>query len=158
MGPLTVKLAVQWANASRQATPRTATRRIELLRPFARYCQQFDPATEIPPGKLFGPAHRRLTPHIFTDAEISALLTACEYLHPPGGLRYASCATRFGLIAATGLRISEATSLMRADVNLKRGLCCISATSSSAKHAGCHCTPPRPMPCNATYNDAITIP
>lgn len=122
LGPLTVKLAAQWANASRQTTSLTAARRIELLRPFARYCQQFDPATEIPPGKLFGPAHRRLTPHIFTDDEISALLTACEYLHPPGGLRGASCATLFGLITATGLRISEATSLMRADVDLKRGL------------------------------------
>ena len=121
-GPLTVKLAVQWASASRQPTPITAARRIEVLRPFARYCHQFDPATEIPPGGLFGPAHRRLTPHVFTDTEISALLAACEYLHPEGGLRGASCATIFGLIAATGLRISEATSLMRTDVDLKKGL------------------------------------
>ena len=60
--------------------------------------------------------------HIFTDAEISALLTACADLHPPGGLRGASCATIFGLIAATGLRISEATALTRSDVDLKRGL------------------------------------
>jgi len=121
-GPLTVKLALQWANASRQPTPLTAARRIEVLRPFARYCQQFDPATEIPPTGFFGPAHRRLTPHIFTDAEISALLAACKHLHPPGGLRGASCATLFGLIAATGLRISEATALTRSDVDLKRGL------------------------------------
>lgn len=121
-GPLTVKLAIQWANASRHPTPLTAARRIEVLRPFARYCQQFDPATEVPPGGLFGPAHRRLAPHIFTDAEIAELLSACEYLHPPGGMRGASCATLFGLIAATGLRISEATSLTRSDVDLKRGL------------------------------------
>ena len=96
-GPLTIKLAIQWAIASCQSTPLTAARRIEVLRPFARYCQQFDPATEIPPSGLFGPAHRRLTPHIFTDTEISALLTACEHLHPPGGLRGASCATIFPL-------------------------------------------------------------
>jgi len=121
-GPLTVKLAVQWASASCQPTPITAARRMEVLRPFARYCHQFDPATEIPPRGLFGPAHRRLTPHVFTDDEVSALLTACEHLHPPGGLRGASCATIFGLIAATGLRISEATTLTRPDVDLKRGL------------------------------------
>jgi len=121
-GPLTIKLAIRWAVASCQSTPLTAARRIEVLRPFARYCQQFDPATEIPPAGLFGPAHRRLTPHVFTDTEISALLTACEHLHPPGGLRGASCATIFGLIAATGLRISEATSLTRTDVDLKKGL------------------------------------
>ena len=58
-GPLTVKLAVQWASASRQPKPLTAARRIEVLRPFARYCQQFDPATQIPPRDLFGRAHRR---------------------------------------------------------------------------------------------------
>ncbi len=121
-GALTVKLAVQWANASCQSTPLTAARRIEVLRPFARYCQQFDSATEIPSGGLFGPAHRRLTPHVFTDDEVSALLTACEHLHPAGGLRGASCATLFGLIAATGLRVSEATTLTHTDVDLKRGL------------------------------------
>jgi len=121
-GMLTVKLAVQWATASRHPKPLTAARRIEVLRPFARYCQQFDPAIEIPPRGLFGAAHRRLTPHIFTDVEISALLAACKHLHPPAGLRGASCATIFGLIAATGLRISEATALARSDVDLKRGL------------------------------------
>ena len=121
-GPLTIKLAIRWAIASCQSSPLTAARRIEVLRPFAHYCQQFDPATEIPPVGLFGPAHRRLTPHIFTNTEISALLTACEHLQPPGGLRGASCATIFGLIAATGLRISEATSLTRTDVDLKKGL------------------------------------
>ena len=121
-GPLTVMLAMQWATASRKHKPITAARRIEVLRPFARYCQQFEPATEIPPRGLFGRAHRRLTPHIFMDCEIRALLAACVQLYPPSGLRGATCATIFGLIAATGLRISEATGLKRPDVDLERGL------------------------------------
>jgi integrase len=121
-GPPTIKLAVLWACASHRPKPITAARRIEVLRPFTRYCQQVDPETEIPPRSLFGPAHRRLTPHIFTDTEIDALLTACADLHPPGSLRGASCATIFGLIASTGLRISEATALTRSDVDFKRGL------------------------------------
>lgn len=120
-GPLTIKLQVQWATASRRPRPLTAARRIEVLRPFARYCQQFDPATEIPPRDLFGRAHRRLTPHVFTDDELRSLLAACVHLYPPDGLRGATCATIFGLIAATGLRISEATGLQRADVDLDRG-------------------------------------
>ena len=119
-GPLTVKLAMRWATDSRGQRPLTAARRIEVLRPFARYCQQFDPATEIPPRGLFGRAHRRLTPHIFTDLEIRSLLAACPRLYPPGGLRGASCAAIFGLIAATGLRISEATGLRRSEVDLER--------------------------------------
>lgn len=121
VGPLTLELAAQWATASRRPSALTAARRIEVLRPFARYCQQFDPTTEIPPRDLFGRAHRRLTPHIFTEDEIRALLAACAHLHPPGGLRGLTCATVFGLIAATGLRISEATGLQREDVDLKLG-------------------------------------
>jgi integrase len=121
-GPLTVKLAVQWAIATRRSKPLTAARRLEVLRPFFRYCQQFDPATEIPPPRLFGPGHRRLTPHIYTDDDICSLLAETAHLHPAGGLRGASCATIFGLIAATGLRISEATGLKREDVDLDRGL------------------------------------
>jgi integrase len=121
-GPLTVKLAMHWATASRGQRPLTAARRIEVLRPFAQYCQQFDPATQIPPRRLFGRAHRRLTPHIFSNHEISTLLAACRQLHPPGGLRGASCAAIFGLIAATGLRISEATGLTRSDVDLDQRL------------------------------------
>ncbi|SAL07712.1 integrase family protein [Caballeronia arationis] len=106
-GPLTVRLAVQWASSSRSGRALTAARRIEVLRPFASYCRQFDPATEIPPRCLFGHAHRRLAPHVFTDDEVLDLLGACDHLYPPGGLRGLSCKTIFGLMAATGLRVSE---------------------------------------------------
>jgi integrase len=119
-GPLTVQLAMHWATDSRGKRPLTTARRLEVLRPFYRYSQQFDPNTEIPPRWLCGRAHRRLTPHIYTDQEIRSLLLACQQLHPVGGLRGASCAAIYGLIAATGLRISEATRLIRSDVDLER--------------------------------------
>ena len=121
-GPPTLELAVRWATASRGRRTLTAARRIEVLRGFCRYCQQFDPAIEIPPLGLFGRAHRRLTPHIYTDMEICALLAATVHLHPPSGLRGACCEAIFGLIASTGLRVSEATGLTRTDVDLHRGL------------------------------------
>jgi integrase len=75
-GPLTRELAIRWASASAGQRALTAARRIETLRGFARYDRQFYPQTDIPPAHLFGPAHRRLTPHIYTDGEIEALLTA----------------------------------------------------------------------------------
>lgn len=121
-GPLTVKLAVQWACNSRGGKLLTAARRIEVVRPFATYCQQFDAATEVPPRGLFGRAHHRLRPHIYTQDEILDLLTACDQLQPLGGLRGATCAAIFGLIASTGLRISEATALTRSDVDLQQRL------------------------------------
>jgi integrase len=121
-GPLTVDLASRWALANRHGLALTAARRIELLRSFARYCQVFDSKTEIPPLRLFGPGHRRLTPHIYTTQEICALVAASAGLYPANGLRPVTCATIFGLLSATGLRISEATSLQREDVDLQRGI------------------------------------
>jgi integrase len=121
-GPLTVDLASRWALANRRGLALTAARRIEVLRSFARYCLTFDPKTEIPPVRLFGPGHRRLTPHIYTEQEIRALLAASARLNPAKGLRPITCATIFGLLSTTGLRISEATALHRQDVDLRRGL------------------------------------
>jgi integrase len=122
---LTMTLAKQWAQDSRQDKPITRARRIEVLRGFAKFCQRLDPATEIPPSRLFGPAHRRLVPHIYTDGELVALLNATENLLPSNGLRPATCRTVFGLLAACGLRSSEATSLNRGDVDLVAGVLCI---------------------------------
>jgi integrase/recombinase XerD len=119
---LTVALAAQWARASNRQTPITWARRIEVLRGFAKFWQRYDATTEIPPADLFGTAHRRLVPHIFTDAELATLLQATDRLVSPQGLRPATCRTIFGLLAASGLRISEATKLTRADVDLDAGI------------------------------------
>jgi integrase/recombinase XerD len=105
--------------------PLTWGRRLEVLRGFARYCLRVDPATEIPPSDLFGRAHRRLVPHIYTEIELVALLEATTTLAPPQGLRPLTCRCVFGLLAASGLRISEALSLKRADVDLATGVLCI---------------------------------
>jgi integrase len=122
---LTVALAIAWARTSRRPSRLTWARRIEVLRGFARYCLREDPATEIPPRGLFGPAHRRIIPHIYTDAELSALLEAADGLAPQHGLRPATCRCVIGLLAASGLRISEALMLTSADVDLDAGVLCI---------------------------------
>lgn len=121
-GHLTVPLAVAWAQASQRKTPFTWARRIEILRGFARFCQREDPATEVPPQSLFGSAHRRLVPHIYTEAELCTLLEATHGLVPTEGLRPATCRCVFGLLAATGLRIAEALTLTAADVDLESGV------------------------------------
>jgi integrase len=79
---------------------------------------QFDLATEIVPRRFFGPPHRRLAPHIYYEHEIVALLEATDSLLPADGLRPLTYRTLFGLIAATGLRISEALALKSQDVDL----------------------------------------
>ena len=119
---LTVALAIRWARASQHPSSLTWARRIDALRGFARYCLREDPATEIPPRGLFGSAHRRLVPHIYTEVELSALLEAANGLAPEHGLRPATCRCIFGLLAASGLRISQALALTRGDVDLEAGV------------------------------------
>src|SRR6185437_4533943 len=119
-GPLTIEIASRWATASRLGLRITAARRIEVLRAFARYCRSWDRSSEIPPLRLFGPGHRRLTPHIYTLREIRVLMSAARRLHPMHGLRGETCATIIGLIAACGLRISEAAALRQEDVDFER--------------------------------------
>lgn len=117
LGPLTTELAVGWARLPAGATPLYQARRLQVVRGFARYRAIFDPATEVPPEGLLGPAQRRVTPHIYSDAEVSALLAAARRLRSPTGLRPQTYATLIGLISCTGLRVSEVLRLSRADVD-----------------------------------------
>ena len=127
-GPVTLDLAVRWAQSSRRDTPLTWARRLEVLRPFAKYRSQFDAGAAIFPTTFFGPAHRRLVPHIYTEQEIVALLKATDNLLPAGGLRPLTYRTLFGLLAAAGLRISEALHLKPQDVDLEHELLTVRQT------------------------------
>jgi len=115
-GPLTSAIAIAWAREeATHATPITWARRLEIVRPFAKFRALVEPGTEVPDAGLFGRAHRRLAPHIYTDGEIGEMLFAARQLSPNGGLRPATYEALFGLIAATGLRLSEALHLCCSD-------------------------------------------
>jgi len=118
-GPLTEELIVGWAREHvKRTTEVTAARRLEVVRPFAAYYRQFEPTTEILPVGALGRGHRRLVPHIYTDEEVVHLLQATSRLTPHNGLRPLTYCTLFGLIAAAGLRLSEALNLSNGDVDL----------------------------------------
>lgn len=120
-GPMTLEVMTGWARQVKQGGDRGASARaLRSLRPFMRWLQQFEPATEVPDETVFGPRPSRRTPHIFRDEEIEALLDAAGRLRPT--LRGAVIQTLFGLIACTGLRISEALGLIESDVDLGAGV------------------------------------
>ncbi len=127
-GPLTVEVMAAWARRAKTHgdNPATWARRLKLLRPFARYLQQFDPRTEVPDNTPFGRVGQRLAPHIYSEQEIVDLLAAARRLGPV--LRGATYEALFGLLAATGLRVSEAVHLTDADVELKSGLLTVRQT------------------------------
>ena len=127
-GPVTIALAVQWARASRSSNPAQAARRLAVVRQFARYRALFDPATEVPPVGLLGRTPRRPLPHIYTEAEMAALLQQASCLLPRHGLRPATYVAYFALLASTGLRLSEACRLTTDDVDLVNGILTIRET------------------------------
>ena len=58
-GPLTTKLALDWAKLADKNTRLYQARRIEIVRCFAKYEAVFEPLTEIPPRYLFLPVMER---------------------------------------------------------------------------------------------------
>jgi integrase len=127
---LTVEVMTDWARCDKgnSGKPATWQRRLNKLRSFARYLQQFEPDTEVPNNIIFGRIGQRLAPHIYSDQEIVDLLAAARRLGPASGLRGATYEALFGLIASTGLRVSEAVHLQNGDVDLKAGMLTIRRT------------------------------
>jgi integrase len=87
--------------------------RLGVVRGFASYLHSIDPAHEVPPAGLLPCPPHRATPYFYADAEIAALMSAT------GTLRTSHCVatyrTLIGLLAVTGMRISEASGLDRED-------------------------------------------
>jgi integrase len=106
--------ALEWA----ASVPSLSTRqgRLGVIRRFAWLMQAEDPRHEVPPAGAFGARAPRRTPYIYTPKEIRDLLKAAAKLGSRGGLRPKVYVTMFGLIASTGLRISEALRLRLDDV------------------------------------------
>jgi len=129
--PLTVESMADWARQDKgnSGKPATWARRLKSLRSFCRYLQQFEPRTEVPDDSIFGRIGQRLAPHIYSEQEIIDLLAAAHNLDSfIPGLRGATYETLFGLIASTGLRVSEAVHLLDTDVDLKCGMLTIRQT------------------------------
>lgn len=140
--PLTTRITLDWVQGRAKYTkPLSWARRLDVLRPFARYLARLDPATEFPQTAIFGRSHRRLAPHIYSEQEICDLLAAARRLAPHGGLRPATYETIFGLIAATGLRLSEALHLRCGDVDLDQGVITVRNTKfRKSRHVPVHPT------------------
>jgi integrase len=106
--------AIEWASRGPSVAQRDA--RLKTICRFARYVRSEDARHEIPPARHFGAHQIRRVPHIYSRAEITRLIDAAEQLSPPDGLHRQTYATLIALLAATGLRISEALFLRLTDV------------------------------------------
>jgi integrase/recombinase XerD len=116
---ITTELALQFATEPAQARVTWWHQRLAMVRGFAIYLHAFDARHEVPPVNLLPAKFRRAVPYLFSEAEIEALMQASRALRPP--LRAATCEAVIGLLSVTGMRVSEACALDRADVELAEG-------------------------------------
>jgi integrase/recombinase XerD len=106
--------AMDWATTAASEAQRH--NRLMTVRRFTRFIHAEDPRHELPPAGVFCGRRQRPIPYIFSAEEIQRLVTAARRLRPPGSLRPYTYSTMFGLLAATGMRPSEARALQLGDL------------------------------------------
>jgi integrase/recombinase XerD len=116
---LTTEHALRWATLPAGVDVVWWRARLGMVRGFAAYLQTIDPATEVPPTGLLPARIRRETPYLYSEAEITALITVAGGLRSP--LLVVTYQTLIGLLAATGMRIGEALALDREDIDFEHG-------------------------------------
>jgi len=119
---VTIEVALSWA--AEPVVPAGSivpAMRLLVVRGFARYLAGIDPRTEIPPTGLIRLRRHHRVPYIYTDEEILALMQQAH-----GAIRQtlvaATYETLIGLLAATGMRISEAIKLDNTDIDWHQGV------------------------------------
>jgi len=119
---ISTDLFLRWHNTFGRASRQTWATRLGIVRRFSEWLHGINPGHEVPPQALIPRRYHRARPYIYSDEEIRLIVETAAELPSINGIRAVSYSTLFGLIAVTGLRISEALSLDVADVDLEAGL------------------------------------
>lgn len=123
-GPITIKLALQWAKLPQNCKSEWWATRLSSIRDFTKYMKLIDPKTEIPPLGIirFGP--RRATPYIYSEQEIIDIMKAIKRLATKfrDKLQPHTYTALFGLLICSGIRTMEALKLSRDDIDFNSGI------------------------------------
>jgi integrase/recombinase XerD len=119
---VTTDLALRWAQQPSGVQAATWASRLQVVRRFAIWLSATDRGTEVPPAGLLPGRYVRRRPYIYSDAEIQNLVRTAGQLSSPAGLKGRTYSTIFGLLSVTGMRVSEALTLDREDVDLDEGI------------------------------------
>jgi integrase/recombinase XerD len=134
--------AVDWAREASSVRARYI--RLRDIAHLARFLHAEDPAHEVPSNPFRAPQCRRL-PYIYAPEEIAQLVAATGRLRGSYPLRRQVYGTLLGLIAATGLRVSEALDLRLDDV-LPQGVLQIRHTKfNKSRFVPLHPTATKPL-------------
>ena len=116
---ITIELALTWATAPADTDPVWWSRRLSVVRCFARHLHAIDPDTEVPPAHQLPRSTARAVPYPYTPGDITALMTAAAALR--SALQAATYPALIGLLSVTGMRVGEAIKLNRDDVDFDQG-------------------------------------
>lgn len=119
---ITTELFLSWKGHFGAAGNNTWSARLGMVRGFAAWLRGSDPRNEVPPSGLVAGRLRRSRPYIYSKDQIVQLVATAAKLPSSSGLRGITCSTLLGLVAVTGLRISEAIGLDDRDVDLDEGV------------------------------------
>lgn len=115
-------LFLRWDASLPDVGRSTRSARFGKVRLFVQWLSGIDPAHEVPPRGLLPGRSGRQRPYIYSESEIASIIAAAQALPSIYGLRGLTCSTLFGLIAVTGLRISEALALDDDDLEAGDGV------------------------------------
>jgi integrase len=110
-----IKRIYDWCATA--SSPDRARVWFDTVRRFCVFLNAEDRAHEAPPANVFGRGKRpRPAPYLLEPDQIRAIMQAALDLPPKGSISPHTWHHLFGLLAATGLRISEALALKRHDL------------------------------------------
>jgi integrase/recombinase XerD len=144
---ITTQLALEWATQPQRLQPSEWAARLSGVRAFARYWSSIDVATEIPPEGLLPFRAHRPRPYLYSELEVQRILEEARSMPAQFSLQPLTYHCLFGLLAVTGLRISEALNLECRDVNCAEGVLTI-RTSKFGKS--------RLVPLHSTTKDVLS--
>jgi len=131
------RLALLWATQPKHIRPAEWAARLAVVRGFARYWSATDTTTEVPPDGLLPFRPRRAKPYLYSEEQILQLLGAAKNMPATHSLQPWTYYCLLGLLAVTGLRISEALNLRCADIDWSEGV----LTIREAKFGKCRLVP-----------------
>jgi integrase len=150
-GPLTTEFMLRWATGNTKHSSSYQAERLSVVRGFARYLAARDGKSEVPEQRLLGDRFRRGQPHVYSEQQLRQLIESAAAFPSADPLRAVGYATLFGLLASTGMRVSEPLALRFADVDLDAGVLRVLETKfRKSRLVPMHPTVTEAMRCYAT--------
>lgn len=125
----TIDDAVQWARNRPEAAPVWWSQRLTVVRPFAAWLNARGADAPVIPAALLPTRTTRRVPFIYSQTDLDRLLSTCPVLFPHVRVA-ATMRTIIGLLAATGIRIGEATRLTVPDLDVAENLLMVRGTKT----------------------------